>query len=776
MLIFTATVSASDFNENAVENNTDKTTDFDDIVSVNEDKKDVNLSAGEQVGTYGNDGTKLKVLISDSDGKNVSSGSVTFVDVFGKNYTANVNNGVASSKVFVEQTGKFNITCMYFGNGIFNDANTTFILNVPVVNTTCHNVLATKYDDSVYFSGNMISDFKPYQKYGDFDDYEEVTEGDLTVFIDGERVGMCSVDINGNFVYVWNTTRNLIGETINFTAFFRNDLNHFNPSNFTKNFTFAAPVDTNIITQIDIGNDGIIFISGTVQDSSKNAVVGGTITIDDNYVVPVDAKGNFKFYLTNNELSKSNYEIGVMDWGSKADITVNIPLMNGLEHTPLTDELVNLCKQGSPYIKFGNGKGKTIIVNVGTHGGEIAPIVAGFNLINYLATYGGEIDGTIYVFPVLFPQATANNTRIFNRTNLNVVADVNGTVSNSLVKFAQSVNASGLGDFHATRHSESDVGITCAMCSIDPTYESFQIASFISDETGYDLKKYDVAGNPYAGAIEDYANILGIPSVTCEVLTNHGAIEYGSPEKSFNMMKSFLKYFKFDIDAMLKIPFKTMKDVTLKFTSPYGYNSSSLIIAENLLKDNAQIIAKASSYVINYGGKYSITLKNSKGHAIAFKEVSFVLNGKNIGSATTNEKGIATIQLTSKVLKTVKYGKKNMVINFNDNNYKKISKTVKITVNKEKTKFVAKSKKFKKSLKNKKYSVILKNSKNKGIKNAKVFLKVNGKKYSAKTNSKGKATFKITKLTKKGNFKSTLTYKGNSYYNKLTKKVKITVK
>lgn len=775
MLTFTAAVSASDFNEDAVENATDKTTSFEDVISENENKE-VNLSAKEQFGIYGNSDTSLKVFVRDSEGKNVSEGSVTFVDVFGKNYTANVNNGVASSKVFISQTGEFNITCNYFGNGLFNDTSTTFLLKVPVAETHCRNILATRYDNTVYFSGNMISDYKPYQKYGDFDDFEEVTEGYLNVYIDGVNVGRCGVDVNGNFVYVWNTTRNLIGETINFTAYFRNDLNHFKASNFTKNFTFDFPKDTKIITQVDTGDVTNIIITGTVQDSFNNAVVGGTITIDDTYIVPVDAKGNFKFYLTGNEIHKSNYEIGVFDWGSKADITVNIPLMNGLDHTPLTDELINLCQQGSPYIKFGNGNGKTIIVNVGTHGGEIAPIVAGFKLINHLATYGGEINGTIYVFPVLFPQATANNTRIFNYTNLNVIAHINGTISNSLIKFAQSVNASGIGDFHATRHSDSDVGITCAMCTIDPTYESFQIASFISDETGYDLKKYDVAGIPYAGAIEDYSNMLGIPAVTCEVLTNHGAIEWGSPEKSFNMMKSFLKYFGFDIEGMSKIPFKTIKDLALKFTSPYGYNSSSTVIGENLLRDSAQIIAKTSTYVINYGGKYSITLKNSNGDAIAFKKVTFVLNGKNIGSATTNEKGIASIQLTSKILKTVKYGKKNLIINFNDNNYKKISKSVKITVNKEKTKFIAKSKTFKKSLKNKKYVVILKNSKNKAIKNVKVFLKVNGKKYSAKTNSKGKATFKITKLSKKGKFKSTLTYKGNSYYYKLTKKVKINIK
>lgn len=67
----------------------------------------------------------------------------------------------------------------------------------------------------------------------------------------------------------------------------------------------------------------------------------------------------------------------------------------------------------------------------------------------------------------------------------------------------------------------------------------------------------------------------------------------------------------------------------------------------------------------------------------------------------------------------------------------------------------------------------MKNSKNKAMKNAKVTLKVNGKTYVAKTNSKGKATFKITKLTKKGTYKAVVSYKGRDYYKKATKNVEI---
>ena len=196
----------------------------------------------------------------------------------------------------------------------------------------------------------------------------------------------------------------------------------------------------------------------------------------------------------------------------------------------------------------------------------------------------------------------------------------------------------------------------------------------------------------------------------------------------------------------------------------------------NVLKLNAVIIAKNKAYVINYGGKYSITLNDAKGKAIANKKLSFTLAGKNIGSAKTNAKGVATIKLTAKILKKVKAGKKNLVIKLIDSNYNAASKTVKITINKEKTKIVAKNKIFKNSNKVKKYAVALKNSKNKVLKKVKVTLKVKGKIYKATTNAKGKAVFKITKLNTIGKFTANVKFSGNQYYKPITKKVKIIVK
>lgn len=91
------------------------------------------------------------------------------------------------------------------------------------------------------------------------------------------------------------------------------------------------------------------------------------------------------------------------------------------------------------------------------------------------------------------------------------------------------------------------------------------------------------------------------------------------------------------------------------------------------------------------------------------------------------------------------------------------------------TKITAKKKTFKAKTKVKKYTITLKAGK-KAVKKVKVTIKIGKKTYTAKTNSKGKATFKIKKLTKKGKYKAVIKFKGNKNYKSSSKKVKITIK
>jgi 5-hydroxyisourate hydrolase-like protein (transthyretin family) len=103
------------------------------------------------------------------------------------------------------------------------------------------------------------------------------------------------------------------------------------------------------------------------------------------------------------------------------------------------------------------------------------------------------------------------------------------------------------------------------------------------------------------------------------------------------------------------------------------------------------------------------------------------------------------------------------------------SKYIYVVVKKSTPTLKASKKTFKLKKKTKKYTVTFKLPK-RNLNHYKLTLKVKGKTYKAYTNSKGKATFKITKLNKKGKFTAKITFKTNKYYKGVSKKVKLTIK
>ena len=162
--------------------------------------------------------------------------------------------------------------------------------------------------------------------------------------------------------------------------------------------------------------------------------------------------------------------------------------------------------------------------------------------------------------------------------------------------------------------------------------------------------------------------------------------------------------------------------------------------------------------------------------------LTVTVNGKNFTKELVN--GSATVEI-----KGVPAGSYNAIVTYSgDNNYlpftqnttvvvkeqaKPTTPTKKVT--KKASKIVAKKKTFKAKTKVKKYTITLKSGK-KPIKKVKVTIKIGKKTFKAKTNNKGKATFKIKKLTKKGKYNAKITFKGNKLYKATSKKVKITIK
>ena len=225
--------------------------------------------------------------------------------------------------------------------------------------------------------------------------------------------------------------------------------------------------------------------------------------------------------------------------------------------------------------------------------------------------------------------------------------------------------------------------------------------------------------------------------------------------------------------ANVKVPELTEGNYnfTITYSGDNKYSSFSRTNSISVTKIIPTTITSSAITTAYNGGKYLVaTLKDINGKPVVGVLVSINLNG--VKYLTTDKNGQVKLSTNGLAPKTY-----TATITFAGNaNYAKSTKSVKVTVKKATPKLTAGAKTFKKSVKTKKYTVTLKTNQNKVMKNTKVYLKVNKKTYTAKTNSKGVATFKITKLTKKGKYTAAVKYSGSSYYNKVTKNVKITIK
>ena len=189
-----------------------------------------------------------------------------------------------------------------------------------------------------------------------------------------------------------------------------------------------------------------------------------------------------------------------------------------------------------------------------------------------------------------------------------------------------------------------------------------------------------------------------------------------------------------------------------------------------------------SQYTVEYSagerGKYfNVQLKDANGNILANKTISIVYDGKKL-QKTTDVNGNVSIQINNKDAKELTF----VAAFMGDENYGATMSVYSIAINKKPVKIIASAKTYKASAKAKKYKVTLKTIKGASIngktyfgKGKKVTLKLNGKTYTAKTNSKGQATFNL-KITKKGKFTASIKYGGDTTYKSISKSVKIKIK
>lgn len=234
------------------------------------------------------------------------------------------------------------------------------------------------------------------------------------------------------------------------------------------------------------------------------------------------------------DLNHISYETGGF-------ISANKNILNNLNLTKNTKYILKESIKGTPIIKLGNNYPKVMMV-AGIHGNELAPQISALNLIDQI--HDLDLLGTVYIVPFACPKASMLNSRYFDGKDLNRTSHIEGSVGDLILKKAVELEVSAIGDFHSSAPN-SNPGREGVFCTEVPTMASFRLADFISKVTGSEKIVYSSAGIPFKGALEDEANLKGIPAVTCEVLSAIGYANERICYRSIIQMKAFLQYFGF---------------------------------------------------------------------------------------------------------------------------------------------------------------------------------------------------------------------------------------
>ena len=212
---------------------------------------------------------------------------------------------------------------------------------------------------------------------------------------------------------------------------------------------------------------------------------------------------------------------------------------------------------------------------------------------------------------------------------------------------------------------------------------------------------------------------------------------------------------------------------TLYYHMVINYTGSeNNIIESNTLanKINSTLSISNASYKFNNLNKIiTITIKDSNGKVLVNKEIYVILNGETF-KVKSDKNGLVTVKVTLNAVKTY-----DIIVKFEGDIYNFASSaTGKITVTKDSTSLSSSGKTYAVTATPKAITVTLRDASGNLVANRKISATVNGKTYTATTNSKGVATIKLS-LTAVKTYTVNLKFAGDSYYTASTKSIKVKV-
>ena len=716
--------------------------------------------------------TILIANICDKLNSTVNEGQVMFYDGETSIGEANVYDGVATLIYIPSTAGEHSITAIFNSDNYLSSNSTVKLL---VDNATVDVLVNT---GTVGYNSTFVANVKGL--------YSVISEGTVSFYIDDEYIGKVNV-VDGSASLVYSP---LIANEYIVKVVFSDSVNFLDAENITSYTVNKA--DSNIVISSVNGTVGheLSLIAGVI--SSNNLTINeGIITFFDGetkigesvvngsvacltYTPTVDGEHKITTVYDSSNYLSSNSTVSLLVDSVTVEVLVNTGTV-GYNSTFVANVkgLYSIINEGT--VRFyinDNFLGKSKVINGATDLIYI-PLIAGNHIIK--AVYG-DSQKYLDTDDVTGYQVNKADSKI----NIDEITSTFGDELTLRVTIVSSNNLSINEGIVTFFDGETNIGSS----NINDGVASLRYSP-IAGEHKITVK---FNGNNYLSS-EDVSRVIVNKAVTKIIFDNVNEVYYNAPSIfNLNVLSDNNKINEGIVKFYIENKEAGQRTVTDKITFDYiapkagnfeilavfegtnNYLSSNAIYSFKVNKMPTIISASAVSTVYN-GGKYLVmTLKDQNGNALSNDEISINLNGiKNIKTDSNGQVKLSTNGLAPKSY--------SAIITFGGNdNYDNSTSTVKVTVKKATPKLTAKAKTFKKSVKTKKYSITLKTNQNKVMKNTKLTLKVNGKTYKATTNTKGQATFKITKLTKKGKFTAVVKFAGNKYYNAKTVKPKITVK
>lgn len=264
-----------------------------------------------------------------------------------------------------------------------------------------------------------------------------------------------------------------------------------------------------------------------------------------------------------------------------------------------------------------------------------------------------------------------------------------------------------------------------------------------------DTPSVNIEGNKFEKIGED---VVGESINILKIISERPTL-YPSADISIknNLIDSGIKPFKLEITSI-----KKGNDVIINNRTDFS-RKSSVIRYNNMITES--VITSVQGRTGDY---FKVTLLDGDGNTLNYKDIKIGFNGK-VYNKTTNGDGIAQLQIN-----LPRTGTYTFAISFlGDDSYKASFEVAKIVVKKQKTSISVNESTYEADDKNKKLTATLKDSKDNALKNKVLKFTINGKTYSAKTNSKGQASITVS-LNKVKNYKFTVKFAGDSYYSSVS--------